>query len=298
LTKPPTIDELMAAIERAGAIAKDERTKTTTLNGSMGTHFGKGKIITIYSPKGGSGCTMLASNLAAALYNQETPVALIDGNFQFGDLAVFFNVMGKNSLLDLTSRVEDLDPQLVEEVMIEHSSGIKLLAPPPMGAGDGITSVEFAKLLNYLSYLYPYVLIDASHWLTDTTLAAFDASDLVVLITTQDIPCIARARKFLDLAPLINLDRRSNILVVMNQYDKRIGISPEKIGEVLKLEVSAVLPLESGVVIPSINRGVPFMLQKDMLSRPIARSTLDMIEAIRQRIARLEQMAAASEQAA
>jgi len=84
----------------------------------------------------------------------------------------------------------------------------------------------------------------------------------------------------------------------MNQYDKRIGISPEKIGEVLKLEVSAVLPLESGVVIPSINRGVPFMLQKDMLSRPIARSTLDMIEAIRQRIARLEQMAAASEQVA
>jgi hypothetical protein len=66
---------------------------------------------------------------------------------------------------------------------------------------------------------------------------------------------------------------------------------------VLKLQVAAVLPLESGVVIPSINRGLPFMLQKDLLSRPIARSTLDMIEAVRQRITRLEQIAVTSEEA-
>ena len=98
LTKPPMGDELISAIRRAGDMARIEKTKTANVQAmpvagnisGMSTLMGpKGKIISIYSPKGGVGCTTLAVNLALTLNNADTRVALIDGNFQFGDVAVF-----------------------------------------------------------------------------------------------------------------------------------------------------------------------------------------------------------------
>src|SRR5512143_469954 len=94
LTKPPTIDELTSAIRRAGANAREERLKTPQVNIAQGSRLGSaqtlgypgvgGKVITFYSPKGGSGCTTLATNLAVCLNNEDTSVVLVDGNLQFG----------------------------------------------------------------------------------------------------------------------------------------------------------------------------------------------------------------------
>ena len=90
-----------------------------------------GKIITVYSPKGGTGCTTVAVNLAMILHNEETPVILVDGNLQFGDVSVFLNEQGKNSVADLASRAEELDPEFIEEVLLTHSiTGVKILPSP------------------------------------------------------------------------------------------------------------------------------------------------------------------------
>ena len=80
----------------------------------------QGKIVTIYSPKGGTGCTTIAVNLALALHNADTRVVLVDGNLQFGDVAVFFNEQGKNTILDIAPRVDELDPDIVQSIMIKH----------------------------------------------------------------------------------------------------------------------------------------------------------------------------------
>src|SRR5215203_2007080 len=110
LTKPPMGDELISAIRRAGEMARIEKSKivqvqTVVASGNLGGLSGfsgpRGKIITVYSPKGGAGCTTLAVNLALTLNNSDTRVALEDGNFQFGDVAVFINEQGKNTVLDL-----------------------------------------------------------------------------------------------------------------------------------------------------------------------------------------------------
>src|ERR1051325_8395838 len=98
LTKPPMGDELISAIRRAGDMARMEKSKAVNIQplpvagniGGMTNLRGpKGKIITVYSPKGGVGCTTLAVNLALTLNNGDTHVALVDGNLQFGDVAVF-----------------------------------------------------------------------------------------------------------------------------------------------------------------------------------------------------------------
>jgi len=296
LTKPPSVDDLTSAIRRAGRMAQEERAKTPSRVAVSGTGtisaasplVTRGKVIAIYSPKGGTGCTTVAVNLAIALHSDETPTILVDGNLQFGDVAVFLNEQGKNSVADLAPRVDELDPDIIEEVIVNHApSGLKILpAPSRPENAENVTGEQFSKILNYLRRLFSYVVVDTSSILTDPTLAAIDGGDLVVLLTNQDIPSIKNARLFLDLAEVLKISRK-RILFVMNRFDRRIGITPEKVGESFKHPVSATIPLEERVVIPAINRGRPFIL--DDKSRTVTRAILSLAEVVRQRLAELAQ---------
>ncbi len=121
ISKPPMIDELTAAIHRAGAMAQEEKNKAVQAYTSNAGRTGPlgynsipmvlGKIVVIYSPKGGTGCTTIATNLAAALQTENSNVALVDGSLLYGDVPVFLNEQPKNSIIDLAVRADDLDPE-------------------------------------------------------------------------------------------------------------------------------------------------------------------------------------------
>jgi pilus assembly protein CpaE len=293
LTKPPMGDELISAIRRAGAMAQTEKSKSipvqaTATAGNLGilpVGYGvpKGKVITVYSPKGGTGCTTIAVNLALTLHNEDTRVALVDGNLQFGDVAVFMNEQGKNTIIDLAPRADELDPEIVEEVMLKHSaSGLHILAAPSRPEyAEKVTSGQFTGVLEYLTQIYAYVVVDTASLLTDVTLAAIDVSDLVVLVTTQDIPSIKNCRLFLDLSQTLGITRE-RILFTMNRYDKRISITPERVAENLKQEVASVIPLDEATVMKAVNRGVPFVL--DSKNQPASRGIFSLAESVRARI--------------
>ncbi len=293
LTKPPMGDELISAIRRAGEMARQERSKSAQMQavpaagGSnvMTSLMGpKGKIVTVYSPKGGVGCTTLAVNLALTLNNGDTRVALVDGNLQFGDVAVFVNEQGKNTILDLAPRADELDPEIVEEVMIKHAaSGLHILAAPgkPENA-EKVSSTQFSRVLEFLCQMYSYVIVDTSSLLTEHTLGAIDLSDLIVLVTTQDIPAIKNCRLFLDLLQTMGVEK-NRIMFMMNRYDKKIGITPERVAENLKQEVVLAIPLDDASAIKAVNRGVPFVL--DNKAQPAARGVFSLAENIRARIA-------------
>jgi pilus assembly protein CpaE len=298
LTKPPMGDELISAIRRAGAMAQSERSKSIPVQalptagnaGALMTGYAaapKGKIISVYSPKGGTGCTTLAVNLALTLHNEDTRVALVDGNLQFGDVAVFMNEQGKNTIIDLAPRAEELDPEIVEEVMLKHTaSGIHILAAPSRPEyAEKVSSAQFTRVLEYLSQMYAYVVVDTASLLTDVTLAAIDVSDVIVLVTTQDIPAIKNCRLFLDLLQTLGI-QRERILFAMNRYDKRITITPERVAENLKQEVSAVIPLDEATVMKAVNRGIPFVLESK--NQPASRGIFSLAEGVRARIASQE----------
>jgi pilus assembly protein CpaE len=296
LTKPPMGDELISAIRRAGAMAQSEKSKSAQvavapISGNMGTIAGygvpKGKIVTIYSPKGGTGCTTLAVNLALTLNNEDTRVALVDGNLQFGDVAVFINEQGKNTIIDLAPRAEELDPEIVEEVMLKHAtSGLHVLAAPSRPEyAERVSSGQFTKVLEYLRQMYAYVIVDTASLLTDVTLAAIDVSDLIVLVTTQDIPAIKNCRLFLDLLQTLGIER-DRILFVMNRYDKRINITPDRVTENLKQEIVSVIPFDEQTATKAVNRGIPFVL--DSKNQPAARGVFSLAENVRARVAAQE----------
>ena len=296
LTKPPAVDELTSAIRRAGLIAHDERDRMNKEfilnpgNGTMGVEAavnGLGKVVVVYSPKGGVGCTTLATNLSILLHSEDSPVVLVDGNLQFGDVAVFLNQQGKNSVVDLAPRVDELDTEIIDEVLIEHKeSGVKaLVAPPRPEHAENVTAEQFNKILKYLKVMFSYIVVDTSSNLSDLTLSAFDAADLIILTTTQEIPAIKSTRLFLDLVDVIKISR-DQIMFVMNRYDKKISITPEKISENIRQEITSVLPYDDHAVFQSVNHGQPFILGDKM--RPVARSFLSLADQVRDRLTQLE----------
>lgn len=297
LAKPPMADELISAVKRAGQMAHDERSKvaasanvpSTPLAGSafMASTIAQGRIIMVYSPKGGTGVTTLAVNLAITLHNADTPVALVDGNLQFGDVAVFLNEQGKNTIADLAPRAGELEPEVVDGVIIKHAaSGVHVLAAPSRPEhAEQVHGDQFGAVLEYMRRLYAYIVVDTTPLLDDVILAALDRADIIVLVVTQDIPSIKNARLFLDLLSTLGISR-DRICFVMNKYDKRIAITPEKVAENLKQEVGAVVPLDERIVIPAVNRGVPFVL--DQKAQPVARAVYMLAETVRSRLTKTE----------
>jgi len=293
LAKPPAIDELISTIQTVGKMALEEQARVnisqqlqTTVGGKQALSLTHGKIITVYSPKGGVGATTIAVNLGITLMGPDSKVLVADANLQYGDVAVFNNEQARNSLVDLTPRASELDPDIINDVVIVHKSGLNILAAPPRPEmAENIKAGEFKLVLEYLKSLYSYVIIDTESHLSETVLDAIEVSDAVILITTQEIPAIKNAKTFLTLVDQFQIGRQ-RVIFIMNKYDKRIALLPEKIGESLKQEINAVIPFEERTVLNSINTGVPFMI--DNKAQPIGKSMLAFAEIVREKLKKLE----------
>jgi pilus assembly protein CpaE len=164
--------------------------------------------------------------------------------------------------------------------MIQNKlTGVDILAAPNQSQFvDSGIGESFAKIMEFLSNLYDYVVIDTTSYLTEVVQSCLDIADLIVLITIQDIPAIKNTNQFLTLADASGIGR-DRIIFVMNRYDRRISISPEKVGESLKQPVAVSIPYEERAVNFSVNRGIPFM--SDNKGIPAAKAIVMLAEQIR-----------------
>ena len=298
LTKPPDVDELTAAIRRAGVMAQNEKLKEANTQAAVraghsstsGRNYGdSGKIILVFSPKGGSGSTTLTTNLGVALHSEETPVVVVDGKLQFGDLSFFYNQQGPNNVTDLAPRGNELDHQVVEEVLVVHeSSGVSILsAPPQLERSEEVSGVEFSQILKYLRRMFSYIIIDTGSNLDEVTLAGIDIADLIVLITTQDIPAIKNVRLFMNLTDLLGVDR-NQILFLLNKFDKRRSINADRIGDITKQTVMGTIPVDEKFVIPAMDRGIPFIIENP--SNSVSKAVFKFAEVLKERITENDQV--------
>jgi len=292
IAKPPSGDELISTIRSLSAFAKEQKEKlgqpapqamsSVPGIGYTGPLRSQGKIITVYSAKGGVGCSMLATNIAVGLDTVDTPTVLVDAALQFGDIAVSLNLQAKTSFIDLASRANELESDVVEEVLLRHQTGLRVLAAPirPEMA-DEVNADEVRDVLQFLKEDFVYVIVDTSSTMDDITLAVLDVTDLLVVVATPEIPSIKDARLLFDLLGILEFPKE-NIFFVLNKMDRKSGISAEAVAENLKCSVSGMIPLDDKTVSASINKGVPLLLSDK--SQPSGKSIFELLGTLKERL--------------
>jgi pilus assembly protein CpaE len=289
LSKPPSADELINTIRRLGEISRENERKLSAATVEAGPVSGPrkagldGKIVAFFSPKGGSGCTTLATNLAVALQSEDTKVVLVDANIQFGTIHVFLGLKSKYTIVNLVQQGEELDEAFLQNVLAAHPSGVKVvLGPATPEDAELVLAAPLKKLLEDLSRLFHYVLVDLASVLREQELAVLDVADRILLVGTPEIPALANVKKFFDLGEKLEYPK-DKIMLVLNRMDKRWGISVQGIEERLKHGVRAQIPFDDKTVMASINTGVP--LATANRNTPIAQGIFDLAQRLRQEFA-------------
>jgi pilus assembly protein CpaE len=270
LIKPFSSDELITSIRRVYELGASRRQAMPAPTGPTLPRPDKerpreelGKVIAIFSSKGGTGCSTVAVNLAIALrQSQNAQVAVVDGSLQFGDVAVLLNLQATRTIADLAPHIDELDQDMLNNVLVPHSSGIKaLLAPPRPEMADLIAPGVMNAVLSKLRHLYNYIVVDTWSSLHDITLTILDAADRIILITTPDIPSIYNTKLFFEVTEALEYPTGKAILV-LNKADRRTNIRAEDIQASIKYPVSSQLPLDERVATTAVNQGVPYMLSE------------------------------------
>jgi pilus assembly protein CpaE len=236
-----------------------------------------GKLVAIYSSKGGVGCTFIATNLAILLHSAEAPTVLVDGDLQFGDVTTFLNLQARNSVSTLVPHVDELDEVMLDDVLLRYENDLRVLAAPPSPElADELTGEIIGKILDHLTRQYAYIVVDAGSTLDDATVAILEMADLILSVITPDIPSIKNSRSLLDVFSALEI-QPERVLFVLNEYERGDSIDSQKVADSLHVEVIAGLPFDHRTVKSAINRGEP-------LTKPLSREMIKLLGEVKSKL--------------
>jgi len=282
LVKPFSSDEFSTSIKRVYERETVRRQQlqaaaSAPADGQPTTDQADHQVIAVFSPKGGSGRTTIAVNLALALHRETgTRVGLVDANLQFGDVGVLLNLNPKNrSVADAIGGGEP-DKDIVESVMVSHSTGIRvLLAPPSPEGADLVTPAYLRKIVELLKESHDYVVVDLPSGLNDHTLTVMDFADQIVVVSALEITTIKNVRLFLEVADQLDYDR-AKLRLIINRSDTAQGIRIGDVEASIRRPVDGTIVSDGRLAVLAVNRGVPFVV-----SHPEAALSRDVIKLAR-----------------
>jgi pilus assembly protein CpaE len=252
----------------------------------------EGKIIAVFSPKGGSGCTTVAVNLGVSLAESGNSTILVDGSLQFGDVAVMLDLKSSSTIIDLVDRISELEHDLVSSVVTSHGSGLKiLLAPPRPEMAELVTEGHIKKLLQTLRQMYDYIIIDTTSSLNDVSLAMLDVADRIVLVTQQNLPSLKNVSRFYDLCQELDypIDK---IMLVVNHGSNKLNISVKDIVDSLKRQIVSVIP-EDEAAYAAADQGKP-LVSGPWQRRPAATALIQLSQHLAKDLAQDEELLGAA----
>jgi pilus assembly protein CpaE len=246
LCKPVKEIDLRAAAEKASKLK-------ATRKESVGHG---GKILSVFSNKGGNGTTTIAVNLADALVRLTgKKVAVVDLVLSHGDVTMFFNVSSSYSILDLAKNAERADYDFLHTLLVRHASGVYVLADPPtIEDGEQISAAQVRDVLSTLRSMFDYIIIDTPHQFDERTLTALEMSDIVLLVSLLNLPSLKNTQKCLELFGRIGL-RDERVRLLLSRYLPNDEIPKESIEGIMNAPVFFSVPNDYPTVISSINRG-------------------------------------------
>ncbi|MGW8249717.1 MAG: AAA family ATPase [Anaerolineales bacterium] len=220
------------------------------------------KSITVFSPRGGVGCSTIATNLALALYEASGQrVLLLEGKLFFGHLDVILNLRTHNTIADLIPHINALDEGLISDVVVRHGSGIHvLLGPNNIQIAQGIRPDDLYKVFIGLQRYYDYVIIDGGSSLTENVVTLMDSADKILLVTTPDLAALHDTSRFVQVSKTLAYPD-DKLMIVLNRAGLVGGVKTKDIETALHHQVYAHVPDDPANALRSLNRGIPMLVR-------------------------------------
>jgi pilus assembly protein CpaE len=220
--------------------------------------------ITVFSPKGGVGTTTIATNLAISMHNAlNEDVLLIDGKQLFGHVPLYLNLLTGNSISDLITHAGMLDEQLIQQVAIRHSSGIRVLPSPNSAAeSQGIRPESLYSVIQGLQKVFPNIIIDGGNVLNDISVTYMDSSEKILLVLSPDLAAMRDIRQFIDISATLSYPSEK-LLFVLNMVGRKSDIRKDEIEHTLKIKFFGEVPADEDMALSSLNEGIPIVMKKN-----------------------------------
>lgn len=261
VVKPFGVKELVDTVRHVFELDATKKKKT----GNDASEKIATKIISVFSTKGGVGKTTIATNLAVTLSNLlNKKVALLDFDLQFGDVAICLNLYVKNSITEVVKDIANIeqDTSLIDEYLLTHYSGVKVLAAPvrPENA-EYVTSEHVNKVIEFLKGRYDYIIIDTSNGFSDVALTALDASDMIIYVSTLDLPSIKNTKNGLEVMKSLNYPNEK-VRIVVNKSNESFGIKYSDFESALNIDIWTMIPDDLAAATVSVNNGHPIVTHR------------------------------------
>ena len=245
------------------SIRKASHSGRRTVGGGGGHASRRGRIVTVFSPKGGTGKTVTATNLACTFAKYEGKnTLLLDLDLQFGDAAIMLGLEPEKTIYDLVVAPGELDSEKLAGYTTRHPSGLDIL-PAPLRPEDAelVTEAKLARLLEVARESYDVIVVDTSPFFHGPMLATLDRTDELLLVCGLDVPTLKNVRLSLQTLELLAFPQ-NRIRVVLNRANSKVGMKPGEVEGALEVKVRFELPSDGKVPL-AVNRGTPIVLADD-----------------------------------
>jgi len=261
ITIPQDPHQLIEAIERAADHLNLNAVPAAPIVVAGEGVVGRGRVITVFSTKGGAGKSFVATNLAVLLARRsEAPVCIIDADLQFGDVAVMLKLVPQHTIADAVASIARMDAPLMKSLLVRHElSGLYALpAPTEPAFADQIRADEVIRIIEMVQTFCSYVVVDTPSYFTEVVIRLLEDCDDIVLVAGMDVPNIKNVKLGLNTLRLLNLPT-SKVKLVLNRANSKVKIDVSEVERALGLKADTLVP--SDISVPqSINKGVPVVL--------------------------------------
>jgi pilus assembly protein CpaE len=253
---PQLTDGIVFTIKKAHSLAAG-RASGGTAKASSSLD---GRVLTLFSPKGGAGKTVLACNLAATFARQHNrKTLLLDLDLQFGDVAIMMGIEPEKTIYDLVMARRELDTDALAGYVTAHQAGVHVL-PAPLRPEDAelVTEERLGHLFSVAKESYDVIVVDTPPFFHGPVLSTLDRTDQLLLVAALDVPSVKNVKLTMQTLDLLHYPKERRHLL-LNRSGSKVGLKPQEIERALEMKVEFEVPVDREVAV-SVNRGVPIAL--------------------------------------
>jgi pilus assembly protein CpaE len=218
-------------------------------------------IIAVLGPKGGTGKTLIATNLAVALAQRDANVVLVDLDLQFGDIGLALGLSPERTMYDLMKAGPPFDHEKLDRHLIQHSSGVKVLIAPTRPDQASAVSIDFLRdVYASLRTMCDAVIVDTPPGFTPEVIATIDVSGEICMVGMLDSLSLKNTKLGLETLDLMGYDT-DRVSLVLNRADSRVGITADDVSTIVGRKPDVFIPSDREIP-RSINEGVPIVASK------------------------------------